>query len=33
VLTTNKGKTFMFYNGNDMGRDGFGYAVLDGLIS
>lgn len=33
VLTTNQGKTFMFYNGNDMGRDGFGYAVLDGLIS
>lgn len=28
VLTTNQGKTFMFYNGNDMGREGFGYAEL-----
>ena len=24
-----KGKTFMFYNGNDYGKDGFGYAVLE----
>lgn len=24
-----KGRTYMFYNGNDMGRDGFGYAVLE----
>lgn len=23
------GRTYMFYNGNDMGKDGFGYAVLD----
>lgn len=22
------GRTYMFYNGNDMGKDGFGYAVL-----
>ena len=28
VLTTTQGKTFMFYNGNDMGKDGFGYAEL-----
>lgn len=20
---------YMFYNGNDMGKDGFGYAILD----
>jgi len=27
------GRTYMFYNGNDMGKDGFGYAILatDGL--
>ncbi len=24
-----KGRTFMFYNGNDYGREGFGYAVLE----
>ncbi|HEX7900648.1 MAG TPA: hypothetical protein VF950_22990 [Planctomycetota bacterium] len=24
-----RGKTYMFYNGNDMGRAGFGYAVLE----
>jgi hypothetical protein len=24
-----KGKTFMFYNGNDYGKEGFGYAVLE----
>jgi hypothetical protein len=24
-----KGRTYMFYNGNDMGKDGFGYAVLE----
>ena len=29
-LLTVKDKTYMFYNGNDMGRDGFGYAVLEG---
>ncbi|TFH72275.1 hypothetical protein E3V39_11820 [Gammaproteobacteria bacterium LSUCC0112] len=29
VIKTRKGKTFMFYNGNDMGKNGFGYAYLD----
>ena len=24
-----KGKKYMFYNGNDFGKSGFGYAVLD----
>ena len=24
-----KNKTFMFYNGNEMGKDGFGYAILE----
>jgi predicted GH43/DUF377 family glycosyl hydrolase len=24
-----RGKVYMFYNGNDMGKDGFGYAVLE----
>lgn len=24
-----KDKTYMFYNGNDMGKDGFGYALLE----
>jgi predicted GH43/DUF377 family glycosyl hydrolase len=28
-LLKSKDKTFMFYNGNNMGKDGFGYAVLD----
>ena len=28
ALITCKKKKYMFYNGNDMGRDGFGYAVL-----
>ena len=28
ALITYKEKTYMFYNGNDMGKDGFGYAVL-----
>lgn len=28
ILTTKQGKAFMFYNGNDMGVDGFGYAEL-----
>jgi predicted GH43/DUF377 family glycosyl hydrolase len=28
VLTTSNHKTFMFYNGNNMGADGFGYAEL-----
>jgi hypothetical protein len=26
-LLAYKDRTYMFYNGNDMGRDGFGYAV------
>lgn len=29
ALITSKGKTFMFYNGNDMGKAGFGYAQLE----
>jgi hypothetical protein len=28
VLTVNSNKTYMFYNGNDMGLQGFGYAEL-----
>lgn len=28
ALLTVKGRTFMFYNGNDMGKAGFGYAEL-----
>jgi hypothetical protein len=28
TLIAYKEKTYMFYNGNDMGKDGFGYAVL-----
>jgi hypothetical protein len=28
VITTEAG-TFLFYNGNDYGREGFGYAVLE----
>lgn len=28
LLKTPSGKTYMFYNGNDMGKDGFGYAEL-----
>lgn len=28
VLATNRGRTLMFYNGNDMGREGVGYAEL-----
>lgn len=28
VIQTNQGRVFMFYNGNDMGVDGFGYAEL-----
>lgn len=28
ALITCKDKTYLFYNGNDMGKDGFGYAVL-----
>lgn len=27
-IVTTKDKTFMFYNGNNMGKDGFGYAEL-----
>lgn len=27
-LIESDGKTYMFYNGNNMGKDGFGYAVL-----
>ncbi len=29
ALVTYGDQTFMFYNGNDYGRDGFGYAVLE----
>lgn len=29
-LVTTKDKTYMFYNGNNMGKDGFGYAELVG---
>jgi len=29
ALLSCHGATYMFYNGNDMGRDGFGYAVLE----
>ena len=28
VIKTPKGRVFAFYNGNNMGREGFGYAVL-----
>lgn len=28
LLKTPSGKTYLFYNGNDMGKDGFGYAEL-----
>lgn len=28
VFRNTQGKIFMFYNGNDMGRDGFGYAEM-----
>ncbi|WP_096779599.1 glycoside hydrolase family protein [Zobellella denitrificans] len=28
LITVPNGKTYMFYNGNDMGREGFGYAEL-----
>jgi len=28
-LITCKGNTYMFYNGNNMGKTGFGYAILD----
>ncbi len=30
AVLTHGSKTYMFYNGNDMGRDGFGFALLDG---
>jgi hypothetical protein len=29
AVITAKGKTYMFYNGNDMGNAGFGYAELE----
>jgi hypothetical protein len=29
AIVTYKDRTYMFYNGNDYGRDGFGYAVLE----
>lgn len=29
IITTTQGKTFVFYNGNNMGVDGFGFAELD----
>lgn len=28
ILTAKNGKTYIFYNGNDMGKNGFGYAEL-----
>jgi len=28
-LITSKGNTYMFYNGNNMGKTGFGYAILE----
>lgn len=28
IITTMHGSTFMFYNGNNMGADGFGYALM-----
>jgi hypothetical protein len=31
-LVKTHGKTYLFYNGNNYGRDGFGYAVLDGEL-
>lgn len=32
VITVSNGKTYMFYNGNYMGQDGFGFAELDERI-
>lgn len=32
VVETNAGETYLFYNGNNYGRDGFGYAVLDATV-
>ncbi len=29
IITTAQGRTFVFYNGNNMGVDGFGFAELD----
>jgi hypothetical protein len=29
AVVTYNGRTYLFYNGNDYGRDGFGYAVLE----
>lgn len=29
AVITSKGRTYMFYNGNDMGKAGFGYAELE----
>jgi len=29
VIISSKDKIYMFYNGNDMGKDGFGYAILE----
>lgn len=29
AVVSHKGKTYMFYNGNDYGREGFGYAELE----
>lgn len=28
IITAKNGRTYMFYNGNDMGKNGFGYAEL-----
>ncbi len=31
AVVTNNDISYLFYNGNDYGRDGFGYAVIEGL--
>ena len=31
AVVTNNDASYLFYNGNDYGREGFGYAVIDGL--
>lgn len=31
AVVTKNGVSYLFYNGNDYGRDGFGYAVIEGL--
>lgn len=32
IVTTSNDLTYMFYNGNNMGRDGFGYALLESIV-